>query len=58
MIKVKITFAEVECEITKDLQSHKADLEQVVEAFELALKGCGFELGNKQLQFKDDTEES
>ena len=58
MIKVKITFAEIECEITKDLQSHKPDLEQVVEAFELALKGCGFELGNKQLQFKDDTEES
>ena len=54
MIKVKITFAEVECEITKDLQSHKLDLEQVVEAFELALKGCGFELGNKQLEFRNN----
>ena len=58
MIKVKITFAETQCEITRELQSDKLELEQVVEAFELALKGCGFELGNKQLQFKDDTEES
>lgn len=45
MKKVKITFAKVECEITKDLQSHKPDLEQVVEAFEL---------GNKQLEFRNN----
>ena len=48
MIKVKITFAEVQCEITKELQSGKLEVEQVVEAFELALKGCGFDLGDKQ----------
>lgn len=54
MIKIKITFAEVQCEITKDLQSDKLELEQLVEAFELALKGCGFDLGNKQLEFKNN----
>lgn len=54
MIKIKITFAEVQCEITKDLQSDKLELEQIVEVFELALKGCGFDLGNKQLEFKEN----
>ena len=54
MIKIKITFAEVQCEITKNLQSDKKELEQVMEAFELALKGCGFNLGNTRLEFKDN----
>lgn len=54
MIKIKIKFAEIECEITKDLQSDKLELEQVIEAFELALKGCGFNLGNTRLEFKDN----
>ena len=58
MIKVKITLAENECEITQKLQNNKTELEQLIEAFELALKGCGFDLGNKQLEFKNDTEES
>ena len=52
MIKIKITFAEMQCEITKNLQSDKKELEQIIEVFELALKGCGFDLGNTQLELK------
>lgn len=38
MIKIKITL----------------ELEQIVEAFENALKGCGFDLNGKKLEFKDN----
>lgn len=53
MIKIKITFSEQSCEIEKNLNSNKQELEQIVEAFENALKGCGFDLNGKELEFKD-----
>ena len=53
MIKIKITFCEQSCEIEKNLDLDKPELEQIVEAFENALKGCGFDLNGKELEFKD-----
>jgi len=52
-IKIKITFCEQSCEIEKNLDLDKPELEQIVEAFENALKGCGFDLNGKELEFKD-----
>lgn len=52
-MKIKITFCEQSCEIEKNLDSDKPELEQIVEAFENALKGCGFDLNGKELEFKD-----
>ena len=52
-MKIKITFCEQSCEVEKNLDSDKPELEQIVEAFENALKGCGFDLNGKELEFKD-----
>ena len=54
MIKIKITFCEQSCEVGKNLDSDKPELEQIVEAFENALKGCGFDLNGKELEFRDN----
>ena len=52
-MKIKITFCEQSCEVEKNLDSDKPELEQIVEAFENALKGCGFDLNGKELEFKE-----
>jgi len=52
MIKVKIQIPDIQCEISisQDINKNVSELEQLLDIFELALKGCGFELGDRKLE--------
>lgn len=53
MIKVKITTPDIQCEISQDIIKDVSELNQLLDIFELALKGCGFEFGEKKLELTE-----
>lgn len=53
MIKVKITTPDIQCEISQDIDKNDYELKQLIQIFELALRGCGFEFGDKKLELTE-----
>jgi hypothetical protein len=55
MIKVKIEIPDIQCEISisQDIDKNVSELDQLLDVFELALKGCGFELGDRKLKLTE-----